>query len=49
MTGRRNNQNTKGAEIAKLILDRYQPESKEDVQDAFSCAVICTSTTASII
>ena len=34
MTGRRNNQNTKGAEIAKLILERYQPESKEDVQDA---------------
>ena len=34
MTGRRNNQNTKGAEIAKLILERYQPESKEDVQNA---------------
>lgn len=34
MTGRRNNKNTKGAEIAKLILEQYQPESKEDVQDA---------------
>ena len=34
MTGRRNNKNTKGAEIAKLILERYQPESKEDVQNA---------------
>lgn len=34
MTGRRNNQNTKGAEIAKLILERYQPESKDDVQNA---------------
>ena len=34
MTGRRNNKNTKGAEIAKLILEQYQPESKEDVQEA---------------
>ena len=34
MTERRNNKNTKGAEIAKLILEQYKPESKEDVQDA---------------
>lgn len=36
MTGRkrRNGKNKKGAEIARLILDQYQPESKEDMQDA---------------
>lgn len=34
MAGRRNSKNTKGAEIAKLILEKYEPESKEDVENA---------------
>ena len=34
MAGRRNSKNTKRAEIAKLILEKYEPESKEDVENA---------------
>lgn len=34
MAGRRNSKNTKGAEIAKLILEKYEPESREDVENA---------------
>lgn len=34
MAGRRKPENTRGAEIAKMILEAYQPETKEDMQDA---------------
>ena len=30
----RKKRNTKGAAIAQMILDQYQPQSKEDMQDA---------------
>lgn len=34
MAGRRKKRNTKGAAIAKMILEQYHPESKEDMQEA---------------
>lgn len=34
LMARRKNQNTKGAAIAQAILEQYQPQTKEDMQDA---------------
>ena len=34
MAGRRKNRNPRGEAIAKMILEQYKPESKEDMQDA---------------
>ena len=34
MAGRRKNRNPRGEAIAKMILESYQPESKEAMQDA---------------
>ena len=34
MTGRRKNRNPRGEAIAKMILEQYKPENKEEMQDA---------------
>ena len=31
----RRKRNTKGEVIAKIIIEQYRPQSKEDMQDAF--------------
>ena len=31
---RKNNQNTRGAAIAKAIMEEYQPQTREEMQDA---------------
>ena len=33
----RRKRNTKGAAIAQMILEQYQPQSKEEMQDARVC------------
>ena len=34
LMARRNRQNTKGAAIARAIMEEYQPQTREDMQDA---------------
>ena len=34
MAGRRTNRNYRGEAIAKMILDKYQPQNTEEMQDA---------------
>ena len=34
MAGRRKNRNPRGEAIAKMIMEQYHPESKEEMQDA---------------
>ena len=34
MAGRRKNRNPRGEAIAKMILEQYKPENKEEMQDA---------------
>ena len=34
LMARRNRQNTKGAAIAQAIMDEYQPQTREEMQDA---------------
>ena len=34
MSGRRIKRNPKGEEIAKIIMEQYRPESREDMQEA---------------
>ncbi len=34
LMAKRKNRNTKGAAIAQAILEQYQPQTKEEMQDA---------------